>query len=102
MLPWTEYGGATASVSTGLTGISAVKNGSNAMLYFNNFSFAANTGTDSTAYRLPESLRPAIDLDLRGSHNSQRFFVRTNGYIQPATAITSATAIRGTFTYLTS
>ena len=99
---WTEYGAATATVSTGITGLEARKNGANAMLYFHNFQFAAGTGTDSTAYQLPAELRPAVDLDLRGSHNSQRFFVRANtGYIQPATAITAATAIRGTFAYLT-
>lgn len=99
---WTEYGAATATVSTGITGLEARKNGPNAMLYFHNFQFAAGTGTDSTAYQLPAELRPAMDLDLRGSHNSQRFYVRANtGYIQPATAITAATAIRGTFAYLT-
>ena len=99
---WTEYGAATATVSTGITGLEARKNGPNAMLYFHNFQFAAGTGTDSTAYQLPAELRPAMDLDLRGSHNSQRFFVRANtGYIQPATAISAATAIRGTFAYLT-
>lgn len=99
---WTEYGAATATVSTGVTGVEARKNGPNAMLYFHNFQFAAGTGTDSTAYQLPAELRPAMDLDLRGSHNSQRFFVRANtGYIQPATAISAATAIRGTFAYLT-
>lgn len=99
---WTEYGAATATVSTGITGLEARKNGPNAMLYFHNFQFAAGTGTDSTAYQLPAELRPAMDLDLRGSHNSQRFFVRANtGYIQPAAAISAATAIRGTFAYIT-
>lgn len=100
---WTEFGGAPTSTSTGINGINAVKNGTGtAMLYFANFSFAANTGTDSTAYRLPAGLRPPVTLDLVSTHNNVRFFITTDGYIRPAVATTAATAIRGTFTFLAS
>lgn len=100
---WTEFGGSPASTSTGINGIDAVKNGTGtAMLYFANFSFAANTGTDSTAYRLPAGLRPPVTLDLLSTRNNVRFFVTTDGYIRPAVATTAATAIRGTFTFIAS
>lgn len=100
---WTEFGGAPTSTSTGISGINAVKNGIGVvMLYFASFSFAANTGTDSTAYRLPAGLRPPVTLDLLSTHNNVRFFVTTDGYIRPAVATTAATAIRGTFTFIAS
>ena len=106
---WVEVGAqpTTATVATGINGISAVKCGKVVTIYFNNFTFAANTPATSAAYTLPTALVPAIDIDLRGSHNTQRFFIRaaTNttpgGYIQPAADLTAATAIRGSFTYLT-
>ena len=106
---WVEVGAqpTTATVATGITGITAVKCGKVVTIYFNNFTFPSGTLPNTQAYPLPAALIPAIDIDMKGTHNTQRFFIRsTGGYIQPATAsettpLSSATAVRGTFTYLT-
>lgn len=84
-----------------LTGVSALlKKGLGIVsLYFTSFSFAAGTGTSSTAYQLPTALRPKVELDLVSTHNQVRFRITTDGFVRPFSAVSSATAIRGTFTY---
>lgn len=84
-----------------LTGVSALlKKGLGIVsLYFTSFSFAAGTGTDSTSYQLPTALRPKVELDLVSTHNQVRFRITTDGFVRPFSAVSSATAIRGTFTY---
>lgn len=86
----------------GVSGLSAVINDITGMvvLRFESFSFDANTGTDSTAYHLPVALYPVAPLDLVSTHNGVRFKITAEGYIQPYTAITSQTGIRGSFTYI--
>ena len=105
---WVEVGAqpTTAAVATGISGIDSVKCGNVVTIRFNNFTFPAGTSALTTAYQLPAALRPAIDVDMKGTHNTQRFFIRKDtGYIQPYVAndgdLPSATAVRGSFTYLT-
>ena len=84
-----------------LTGVSALlKKGLGIVtLNFASFSFASGTRTDSTAYQLPTPLRPKIEQDLVSTHNGVRFRITTDGFVRPFTAVSAATAIRGTFTY---
>lgn len=97
-----HYEGRTAS-QIGVSGTSAVIKPYVGIvtLRFESFAFAADTGTDSVAYQLDAELWPAAQLDLASTLNGVRFRITPEGYIQPYTAVTSQTGIRGSFTYIT-
>lgn len=99
LLYLTEYPASGTAIS-GINGY-VMRVGGVAVLNFASFSFAANTGTSATTYRLPSEFYPKVELDLVSTHNQVRFRITTQGYIRPYTATTAATAIRGTFTYMT-
>ena len=88
-------------VRTNLSGINGCYRSGICTLYFANFSFAAGTDKDSTTYQLPSQYRPCLTQDLLSVNNQVRFQIDTLGYITPVNAVSSATSIRGTFTFLT-
>lgn len=96
-----DYETATAAITavSGVTGLIR-RNIGIVTLKFENFSFAANTATDSETYALNTDFAPLTDLDLVSTHNQVRFKITAAGFIQPYTKPTAATAIRGAFTYM--
>ena len=96
-----DYETASQSI-TAVTGVTALirRNIGVVTLRFENFSFAANTATDSETYALNTDFAPLTDLDLVSTHNQVRFKITAAGFIQPYTKPTAATAVRGSFTYM--
>jgi len=90
-----------ATPSTGVTGVSgAVSAAGIVTVRFTGLSVPANTAANTTIATLAADYHPAVQMNLLSVNNNFQFIITTGGAIRPASAVTAATPLRGSFTYV--